>query len=65
MNKKKVLLVGGAGYIGGLTCDYLIEDGFDLTFIAVKHTNLNLNKANSTSALIFDTTSSIPSAISL
>lgn len=29
--KKKVLLVGGAGYIGGLTCDYLIEDGFDVT----------------------------------
>jgi nucleoside-diphosphate-sugar epimerase len=29
--KKKVLLVGGAGYIGGLTCDYLINDGFDVT----------------------------------
>ena len=29
--KKKVLLVGGAGYIGGLTCDYLIKDGFDVT----------------------------------
>lgn len=28
---KKVLLVGGAGYIGGLTCDYLIRDGFDVT----------------------------------
>lgn len=28
---KKVLLVGGAGYIGGLTCDYLIQDGFDVT----------------------------------
>ena len=28
---KKVLLVGGAGYIGGLTCDYLIKDGFDVT----------------------------------
>lgn len=27
---KKVLLVGGAGYIGGLTCDYLIKDGFDV-----------------------------------
>lgn len=27
----KVLLVGGAGYIGGLTCDYLIESGFDVT----------------------------------
>jgi len=29
--KEKVLLVGGAGYIGGLTCDYLINDGFDVT----------------------------------
>lgn len=28
---KKILLVGGAGYIGGLTCDYLIKDGFDVT----------------------------------
>jgi nucleoside-diphosphate-sugar epimerase len=28
---KKVLLVGGAGYIGGLTCDRLIENGFDVT----------------------------------
>ncbi len=28
---KKVLLVGGAGYIGGLTCDYLIKDGFEVT----------------------------------
>lgn len=27
----KVLVVGGAGYIGGLTCDYLIRDGFDVT----------------------------------
>jgi len=31
MKKQKVLLVGGAGYIGGLTCDYLIEGGFDVT----------------------------------
>jgi len=31
MDNKKVLLVGGAGYIGGLTCDYLIKDGFDVT----------------------------------
>jgi nucleoside-diphosphate-sugar epimerase len=31
MASKKVLLVGGAGYIGGLTCDYLIKDGFDVT----------------------------------
>lgn len=31
MMNKKVLLVGGAGYIGGLTCDYLIRDGFDVT----------------------------------
>jgi len=29
--KEKVLLVGGAGYIGGLTCDYLIREGFDVT----------------------------------
>ena len=29
--KQKVLLVGGAGYIGGLTCDYLINAGFDVT----------------------------------
>lgn len=28
---KKVLVVGGAGYIGGLTCDYLIREGFDVT----------------------------------
>lgn len=28
---KKVLVVGGAGYIGGLTCDYLINNGFDVT----------------------------------
>lgn len=28
---KKVLLCGGAGYIGGLTCDYLIKKGFDVT----------------------------------
>jgi nucleoside-diphosphate-sugar epimerase len=31
MTNKKVLLVGGSGYIGGLTCDYLIRDGFDVT----------------------------------
>ena len=31
MTNKKVLLVGGAGYIGGLTCDHLIKDGFDVT----------------------------------
>ena len=29
--KEKVLLVGGAGYIGGLTSDYLIREGFDIT----------------------------------
>lgn len=29
--KNKVLLVGGAGYIGGLTTDYLINEGFDVT----------------------------------
>jgi nucleoside-diphosphate-sugar epimerase len=31
MKKNKVLVCGGAGYIGGLTCDYLIRDGFDVT----------------------------------
>jgi nucleoside-diphosphate-sugar epimerase len=31
MNKKRILVCGGAGYIGGLTCDYLIRDGFDVT----------------------------------
>ena len=29
--KKRVLLVGGAGYIGGLTCDYLLNAGFEVT----------------------------------
>lgn len=29
--KEKVLVVGGAGYIGGLTCDRLTEQGFDVT----------------------------------
>jgi len=29
--KKSVLVVGGSGYIGGLTCDYLIRDGFNVT----------------------------------
>lgn len=28
---ERVLLVGGAGYIGGLTCDYLIKEGFNVT----------------------------------
>jgi nucleoside-diphosphate-sugar epimerase len=28
---KKVLVVGGAGYIGGLTCDFLQRDGFSVT----------------------------------
>jgi nucleoside-diphosphate-sugar epimerase len=28
---KKVLLVGGAGYIGGLTCDFLMKAGFDVS----------------------------------
>jgi nucleoside-diphosphate-sugar epimerase len=31
MKKKKVLVCGGSGYIGGLTCDYLIREGFDVT----------------------------------
>jgi nucleoside-diphosphate-sugar epimerase len=29
--KKNVLVCGGAGYIGGLTCDILIREGFDVT----------------------------------
>lgn len=29
--KEKVLVVGGAGYIGGLTSDYLINRGFEVT----------------------------------
>lgn len=28
---QKVLLIGGSGYIGGLTCDFLTEAGFDVT----------------------------------
>lgn len=28
---KKILVVGGAGYIGGLTCDLLIKEGFNVT----------------------------------
>jgi nucleoside-diphosphate-sugar epimerase len=31
MSKQKVLMVGGAGYIGGLTTDRLLEEGFDVT----------------------------------
>ena len=31
INMEKVLLVGGAGYIGGLTSDLLMEQGFDVT----------------------------------
>jgi nucleoside-diphosphate-sugar epimerase len=31
MKQKRVLLVGGAGYIGGLTCDYIREAGMDIT----------------------------------
>lgn len=31
MKQTRVLLVGGAGYIGGLTSDYLINAGFDVT----------------------------------
>lgn len=31
MRKKRVLMVGGAGYIGGLTCDHLIKAGFEVT----------------------------------
>lgn len=29
--KKNILLIGGAGYIGGLTCDRLIKNGFNVT----------------------------------
>jgi len=28
---KKILVCGGAGYIGGLTCDILLREGFDVT----------------------------------
>ena len=28
---KKVLVCGGSGYIGGLTCDYLLDEGFNVT----------------------------------
>jgi nucleoside-diphosphate-sugar epimerase len=28
---KKVLVIGGAGYIGGLTVDFLTQEGFDVT----------------------------------
>ena len=28
---KKVLVIGGAGYIGGLTVDFLTEEGYDVT----------------------------------
>jgi nucleoside-diphosphate-sugar epimerase len=31
MRKKKVLVCGGSGYIGGLTCDYLLEAGFEVS----------------------------------
>lgn len=31
MKKKKILICGGAGYIGGLTCDALIREGFEIT----------------------------------
>lgn len=31
MKTKKILLVGGAGYIGGLTCDYLRDAGMEVT----------------------------------
>ena len=28
---QKILIIGGAGYIGGLTTDYLLRDGFEVT----------------------------------
>lgn len=31
MKNKRVLVCGGSGYIGGLTCDYLLESGFEVT----------------------------------
>lgn len=31
MKNNKVLVCGGAGYIGGLTCDVLIREGFEVT----------------------------------
>lgn len=31
IKKEKVLVVGGAGYIGGLTCDYLVGNNFSVT----------------------------------
>lgn len=31
MSKKRVLVCGGSGYIGGLTCDYLLEAGFEVS----------------------------------
>ena len=31
MKNKKVLVCGGSGYIGGLTCDYLLEAGFEVS----------------------------------
>ena len=30
---KKILVVGGAGYIGGLTTDMLINQGFEVTVL--------------------------------
>ncbi len=39
--KEKVLVVGGAGYIGGITCDCLRRDGFD---VAVYDTLLYENR---------------------
>jgi nucleoside-diphosphate-sugar epimerase len=45
--KKNVLVVGGAGYIGGLTCDYLIRDGFEVTiFDNLLYENRFLKKIN-------------------
>lgn len=29
--KERILVCGGAGYIGGLTCDILLKNGFDVT----------------------------------
>ena len=30
---RKILVTGGAGYIGSMLCTYLIEEGFNVTVI--------------------------------
>lgn len=56
MKKEKVLVVGGSGYIGGLTCDYLIRDGFDVTvFDNLLYENRFLKEINFINGDIRDT----------